>query len=316
MEACPSCDLTYTDHRSGATFKDGYEWTAWSGERHRPSVRRVVGMLAHHKRSTWADHLEGCGQVVDEPDEDGHDWTEDWEGPVSAPKVWELPIQPPLAPMLAKRVDELPQGHGGGWLFEPKWNGFRVLVFRDGERLYLQSRAQKPLLRYFPELEEPLLEHLPERCVLDGELVVMDDGLLDFAAMRLRVHPAQSRIERLAAETPATFVAFDLLALGDDDLRDRPQIDRRLLLEGALAGARPPVCLTPMTRDRAEAVQWVERFARRGFDGVIAKHETLTYQPNARGMLKLKVEPCPPDPQPDFFAERGVSLLDLPDSNW
>src|SRR5437868_10162763 len=159
-----------------------------------------------------------------------------------------LPLKPPFEPMLAKLTRELPPG--GEVLYEPKWDGFRCIVFRDGDDLDLQSRNQKPLLRYFPELRDPLLEQLPERIVLDGELVVANERGLDFDALQLRQHPAESRVRKLAAEIPASYVAFDLLALGDDSMLDVPFGDRRAALERVLAGARPPVYLTPTTRDR------------------------------------------------------------------
>ena len=161
-------------------------------------------------------------------------------------------FQPPIEPMLAKLADALPDGDG--WLFEPKWDGFRALVFRDGDEVFMQSRDLKPLDRYFPELEAaPLAAALPERCVLDGEIVIAGPRGLDFEALLLRIHPAASRVKMLAAETPASFVAWDLLALGDEDLREVPLAVRRERLEQALGGAQPPVHLTPATRDRALA---------------------------------------------------------------
>jgi len=187
--------------------------------------------------------------------------------------------------MLAKTGD-FPDSDG--WLYEPKWDGFRTLVFREDDRLYLQSRGKKPMLLYFPELEAPLLDALPPRCVLDGELVVATGEELDFGALQQRIHPAKSRIDRLAAETPAAFVAFDLIALGESDLRDAPQIERRRMLEAVLEDAEPPVHLTPMTRDRDVAREWFERFEGAGLDGVIAKPETLVYQPKKRAMRKIK----------------------------
>src|SRR5258708_34384426 len=166
-----------------------------------------------------------------------------------------------MARRRAKRWAGLPEGEG--WLYEPKWDGFRTLVFRDGGEVYLQSRDLKPLNRYFPELLAPLLEQLPARCVLDGEIVIAGERGLDFDALLLRIHPAASRIKLLAAETPASYVAFDLLAL-DEDLRPRSQEDRRRLLEEALAGATPPPYLTPATRDRAVAQGWVARLQGAG----------------------------------------------------
>ena len=194
-------------------------------------------------------------------------------------------LTPPIAPMLAKLSSELPQG--GGFIYEPKWDGFRALAFRDGAELYLQSRDLKPLGRYFPELTAPLLAQLPQRCVLDGEIVIAGAHGLDFDALLLRIHPAASRIKLLAAQTPASFVAFDLLAL-DTDLRAAPQEERRRLLEAALSDAAPPLFLTPATRDRAVAQDWFSRFEGAGLDGVVAKRLDQTYQPDKRVMLKVK----------------------------
>jgi ATP-dependent DNA ligase len=197
-----------------------------------------------------------------------------------------LPFAPPLEPMLAKPAETLPRDDG--WLFEPKWDGFRALVFRDGDETLIQSRDLKPLDRYFPELAAPLRASLPERCVVDGEVVIAGDARLDFDALLLRIHPAASRVKLLAAETPASFVAWDLLALGDDDLRRTPQGERRRLLEEALRDARPPVHLTPATTDRTLAADWFERFEGAGLDGVIAKRLEAPYQPGKRAMLKVK----------------------------
>ena len=198
----------------------------------------------------------------------------------------QLPFDPPLEPMLAKPSDGLPDGDG--WLFEPKWDGFRAIVFRDGDEVLIQSRDLKPLDRYFPELEDPLRASLPERCVIDGEVVIARDGGLDFEALLLRIHPAASRVKMLAAETPASFVGWDLLALGDDDLRTTPQGERRSRLEEAFAAVQPPVRLTPATRDRATAAHWFDRFEGAGLDGVIAKRLDASYQPGKRAMLKIK----------------------------
>ena len=197
-----------------------------------------------------------------------------------------FPIEPPVEPMLAKLTDALPEGEG--WLFEPKWDGFRAIVFRDQERVYIQSRDLKPLDRYFPELPPALLQSLPERCVVDGEIVIATDHGLDFDLLQLRLHPAASRVKKLAGETPASFVAFDLLAEGSRDLRSSPQSQRRAALEAALARASGSVHLTPCTRDRAVAAQWFHRFEGAGLDGVIAKHESATYQPGKRVMAKVK----------------------------
>ena len=199
-----------------------------------------------------------------------------------------LPFAPPIEPMLAKASDGLPEGEG--WLFEPKWDGFRALVFRDGDTVYTQSRDLKPLDRYFPELAEPLRAQLPDRCVLDGEVVIAHDGALDFEALLLRIHPAESRVRMLAAESPASFVAWDLLALGDEDLRSTPQVERRILLETALRDATPPIHLTPATQDRDLAADWFNRFEGAGLDGVVAKRLEAAYQPGKRAMLKIKHE--------------------------
>jgi ATP-dependent DNA ligase len=188
--------------------------------------------------------------------------------------------------MLAKAVDDLPDGDG--WLFEPKWDGFRAIVFRDGDEVLIQSRDLKPLDRYFPELAAPLRASLPERCVVDGEVVIATDGELAFESLLLRIHPAASRVMMLATETPASFVAWDLLALGDEDLRDVPQVERRGRLEQAFAGVQPPVHLTPATRDRALAADWFNRFEGAGLDGVIAKRLDGAYQPGKRAMFKIK----------------------------
>ncbi len=200
--------------------------------------------------------------------------------------VMALPFKPPIEPMLAKASEALPEGDG--WLFEPKWDGFRALVFRDGDDIYTQSRDLKPLDRYFPELGVPLREQLPERCVLDGEVVIARDGMLDFEALLLRIHPAESRVRMLAAESPASFVAWDLLALGDEDLRGVPQGERRARLVEALAGVQPPIHVTPATTDRALAADWFDRFEGAGLDGVVAKRLEGTYQPGKRAMLKIK----------------------------
>jgi ATP-dependent DNA ligase len=199
-----------------------------------------------------------------------------------------LPFDPPIEPMLAKPADALPEGDG--WLFEPKWDGFRAIVFRDGNETYIQSRDLKPLNRYFPELEAPLLASLPERCIVDGEVVIAADGGLQFEALLLRIHPAESRVRMLAEHSPASFVAWDLLAHDDDDLRSTPQGERRARLEAAFAGRTvdPAVHLTPATTDRALAADWFDRFEGAGLDGVIAKRLDGTYQPGKRAMFKVK----------------------------
>jgi ATP-dependent DNA ligase len=197
-----------------------------------------------------------------------------------------FPIEPPVEPMLAQLASELPPGDG--WLFEPKWDGFRAIVFRSGERLYIQSRDLKPLGRYFPELEDRLRKRLPERSVVDGEIVIVGERGLDFDALQMRLHPAESRVRKLAAEIPASFVAFDLLAEDDLDLRSRPQAERRARLEAVLAGEAEGVHLTPCSRDRSLAREWFHRFEGAGLDGVVAKHESTCYQPGKRVMLKVK----------------------------
>jgi ATP-dependent DNA ligase len=188
--------------------------------------------------------------------------------------------------MLAKLSRELPEGEQ--YVYEPKWDGFRCVVFRDGDDVELGSRNEKPLTRYFPELPDALRANLPERCVLDGEIVIPGDAGLDFDALLQRIHPAASRVKLLAEQTPASFVAFDVLALGDDDLMSRPFAERRRLLEQALAGAEPPVHLTPATTDPAVARDWFARFEGAGLDGVVAKSVDLAYVPDKRLMLKVK----------------------------
>lgn len=199
-----------------------------------------------------------------------------------------FPIAPPVEPMLARASDGLPEGDG--WLFEPKWDGFRALAYRDGDRLYLQSRELKPLDRYFPELAAPLRARLPDRCVVDGEIVIAGPAGLDFEALLLRIHPAASRVAQLARERPASVVLFDLLALGDRDLRGAPLAERRALLEGAVGrgDAASRVLVTPATRDRAVAAEWFARFEGAGLDGVVAKRLEGRYQPGVRAMVKVK----------------------------
>jgi ATP-dependent DNA ligase len=199
-----------------------------------------------------------------------------------------LPFSPPLAPMLAKLARELPEGDG--LFYEPKWDGFRCVVFRDGDDVILSSRNEKPLTRYFPELVAALQTNLPEQCVVDGEIVIAGPSGLDFDALSQRIHPAETRINLLAESTPASFVAFDLLALGDTDLLSATYAERRQLLEGALDKARPPVHLTPVTDSPDTARDWFSRFEGAGLDGVIVKAAGLTYQPDKRAMLKVKHE--------------------------
>jgi ATP-dependent DNA ligase len=199
-----------------------------------------------------------------------------------------LPVNPPVLPMLAKPTRQLPNGEG--WIFEPKWDGFRALVFRDGDEVFIQSRDERPLGRYYPELIEPLKEQLPERCVLDGEIVIARPEGLDFEALQLRLHPAASRVEVLSKAIPASMAFFDLLCEGSRDLRSTPFEQRRAALESLLARATPPLHLTPATRDHATAADWFRRFEGAGFDGVIAKQESGVYEPNRRVMLKVKHE--------------------------
>jgi ATP-dependent DNA ligase len=189
--------------------------------------------------------------------------------------------------MLAKLADALP---AGDFLYEPKWDGFRALVFRDGDAVFVQSRDLRPLNRYFPELETALHSALPGGCVLDGEIVIVGPSGLDFDALQLRLHPAESRVQKLARESPASFVAFDALAIDNVDLRQQPQHQRRAALDELLRAAKPPVYLTPMTRDRALALTWLTEFEGAGLDGVIAKPAQLTYQPGKRAMVKVKHE--------------------------
>jgi ATP-dependent DNA ligase len=190
--------------------------------------------------------------------------------------------------MLAKRVDSIPPD--GDWIFEPKWDGFRTLVFRDGAEMLIQSRDEKPLNRYFPELLDPLSRSLPPQCVLDGELVIVKDDELDFDALQLRLHPAASRVKLLSKQTPASVVFFDLLCLGGRDFRGEPFEMRRRELESLLDNTPAPVHLTPATRDRKIAEDWFRRFEGSGLDGVIAKPLNGTYEPDKRMMLKIKHE--------------------------
>src|SRR5256884_3128787 len=188
--------------------------------------------------------------------------------------------------MLSRAADALPAGEG--WQFEPKWDGFGPLVFRAGADILLQSRDEKPMTRYFPELLAPLGRALPERCVVDGEIVIVSAEGLDFEALLLRIHPAASRVKLLAAQSPASFVAWDLLALGDEDLRATPLAVRRQRLEQALARAAPPVHLSPATRDRTVAEDWFRRFEGAGLDGVMAKRLEAPYRAGERTMIKVK----------------------------
>jgi ATP-dependent DNA ligase len=200
----------------------------------------------------------------------------------------DLPVMPPVAPMLAKAVPEIPAAR----CYEPKWDGFRAIVFRDGDEVEIGSRNTKPITRYFPEVVKSVLLELPERCVVDGEIVVANREAtgLDFEALLQRIHPADSRVQLLARQTPAVLVVFDLLALGDEDLTGRPFVERRAALEESVAGLGPGVYRTRMTTDRDEAERWFRLFEGAGLDGVVAKAPDLTYQPDKRVMAKIKHE--------------------------
>jgi ATP-dependent DNA ligase len=194
-------------------------------------------------------------------------------------------VAPPIEPMLAKLAEEIPPE--GDFLYEPKWDGFRALVFR-GDDVFIQSRDLRPFDRYFPDLHAAFLAKLPEGCVVDGEIVIATPEGLDFDALQLRLHPAASRVEKLARETPASFVAFDVLAISGRDVRQEPQVERRGKLESLLAHVKPPLYLTPCTVDRKVAQEWLKRFEGAGLDGVIAKPVEAAYQPGRRAMLKIK----------------------------
>ncbi|MEP6650390.1 MAG: ATP-dependent DNA ligase, partial [Lapillicoccus sp.] len=198
----------------------------------------------------------------------------------------DLPVMPPVKPMLAKVGTGIPPGQ----LYEPKWDGFRSVVFCDGDEVEIGSRNERPMTRYFPEIVEAVRRSLPDRSVVDGEIVLVNPerGALDFEALQLRLHPAASRVKLLAEQTPASFVVFDLLAVGDADLTGRPFAERRRRLEDALADAAPPVHLTPMTDDAVVARRWFEELEGAGLDGLIAKSPDLTYQPDKRVMTKVK----------------------------
>jgi ATP-dependent DNA ligase len=195
---------------------------------------------------------------------------------------------PPVAPMLAKPIGDIPAGQ----MYEPKWDGFRSIIFRDGDEVEIGSRNERPMTRYFPEVVAAIKANFPDRVVVDGEIVVADTArnTLDFDALQQRIHPAASRVNLLAEQTPASFIAFDLLALGDDDLMERPFAERRALLEEAFADAAPPIHLTPVTRDLDTAREWFEQFEGAGLDGLIAKKLDLPYQPDKRVMSKIKHE--------------------------
>ena len=197
-----------------------------------------------------------------------------------------FPLDPPIEPMLAKLSDTLPRD--GDYLYEPKWDGFRAIVFRGASEIFIQSRDSRPFDRYFPDLHEALLERLPKGCVIDGEIVIATSDGLDFDALQMRLHPAASRVAMLAEKTPASFVAFDLLAAGGHDRMAAPQEERRDRLEKLFAKASPPLYLTPVTRSYRTAAGWLERFEGAGLDGVIAKPVDLEYQPGKRAMIKIK----------------------------
>jgi ATP-dependent DNA ligase len=200
----------------------------------------------------------------------------------------DLPVNPPIRPMLAKRVGELPADEG--WIFEPKWDGFRTIVFRDGDEILVQSRDERSLNRYFPELLEPLKTTLPKQCVLDGEIVVVQDNELDFDALQLRIHPAESRVKLLSSRIPASIVFFDILCEGRRDLRNTSFQERRRTLESLLSSTSPPIHQTPATTDRRVAADWFRRFEGAGLDGVMAKSASGVYEPDKRVMLKVKHE--------------------------
>jgi ATP-dependent DNA ligase len=198
-----------------------------------------------------------------------------------------FPIDPPVEPMLSKLAEEIPEGEG--WLFEPKWDGFRALVFRGGPgEVYIQSRDSKPLDRYFPELHDTFAAALPDGCVVDGEIVIATPRGLDFDTLQLRLHPAASRVAKLAKEVPASFVAFDVLAANGTPLMEAPQDERRAQLEALAGSLQPPIHLTPITRDRETARDWLQRFEGAGLDGVMAKPADAPYQPGKRAMIKVK----------------------------
>ena len=201
----------------------------------------------------------------------------------------QLPVMPPVAPMLAKAVKDIPEGD---FSYEPKWDGFRSIIFRDGDEVEIGSRNEKPMTRYFPEVVEAVRANFPERAVIDGEIIVIGESgdRLEFETLQQRIHPAVSRVTMLSQKTPARFVAFDLLALGDDDLTRQPFAERRAALERALADAQAPIHLTAVTGDPAVAGQWFEQFEGAGLDGVVAKPNKINYQPDKRVMFKIKHE--------------------------
>ncbi|WP_262850615.1 ATP-dependent DNA ligase [Sphaerisporangium corydalis] len=209
--------------------------------------------------------------------------------PPDLPPEMSLPVAPPVAPMLAKAIKGLP-AQDGTLLYEPKWDGFRCIVFRDGDEVYLGSRNERPFNRYFPELIEAVKRELPERCVVDGEIVLRKDQILDFDALQQRIHPAASRVRLLAEQTPASFIAFDLLAIGDQSLLETPFGERRARLVDALSAAGDRVRLTPVTDSDERAGEWFEMFEGAGLDGIIVKRTTQPYEPDRRTMFKVKHE--------------------------
>lgn len=249
-----------------------------------PPFSEVSDLLIH--RSSHARESTGAGST--RPIRGPRDI---WQTAEVTDSSWNLPIQPPIEPMLAKLARKIPTAPGGeaAWLFEPKWDGFRCIVFRDGDRIELFSRNKRPLARYFPELIEPLLAATPRRCVIDGEIVVPDhrDHGLDFDALLQRIHPAESRINRLAAETPSEFVAFDVLAIGDTSLIAEPMLERRSRLVQTIT-INSTVRLTPASTDVAMAEEWFGRFEGAGLDGVIAKPVDGTYELGKRSLVKVK----------------------------
>ncbi|MBO3748143.1 ATP-dependent DNA ligase [Streptosporangiaceae bacterium NEAU-GS5] len=198
-------------------------------------------------------------------------------------------IEPPVSPMLAKAVKGMPH-QNGGLFYEPKWDGFRCIVFRDGDEVYLGSRNERPFTRYFPEVVEAVKRELPERCVVDGEIVLMDGQNLNFDALQQRIHPAASRVKLLSEQTPASFIAFDLLAVGDDNLMEAPFTERRARLVESMGKAGDSVRLTPITQSEEQAAEWFEMFEGAGLDGIIVKPGVLPYEPDKRTMFKVKHE--------------------------
>jgi ATP-dependent DNA ligase len=218
---------------------------------------------------------------------DSDDFQRDLSASAARMGAMQLPVMPPVAPMLAKSVRQIPTGPLS---FEPKWDGFRSILFRDGDEVEIGSRNERPMTRYFPEIVEAVKASLPGKCVVDGEIVVVVGDRLEFEVLQQRIHPAASRVRLLSTQTPASFIAFDLLALGDVDYTKEPFEKRRTALEEALAQAKPPIHLTPTTRDHDMAVKWFSQFEGAGLDGIVAKPLNGTYQPDKRVMFKIKHE--------------------------